>query len=124
MTRPPSKIAAVLLVFSLVPFSLPEILGSHESVREQIDNIRSELHAGIQEIEDSLPEVLTEFGPAVANEMIVKYKGSQTFEIQKLPQGKALRDAEREFELLPTVEYADPNYIAHAYVVPNDPYYV
>lgn len=65
-----------------------------------------------------------EAGTFVADELVVKYKGdSQPFRVTKLPAGKSVKEAEREFELDDDVEYAEPNYIAHALMVPNDPYY-
>lgn len=60
----------------------------------------------------------------VSDELIVKYKGdSKPFRVVKLPAGKSIWQAKREFESKKEVEYAEPNYIAHAFMVPNDPYY-
>lgn len=63
-------------------------------------------------------------GPFVKDEIIVRYKGdSEPFRVVKLPEGKSVWEAKREFELKGNVEYAEPNYIAYAFMVPNDPYY-
>jgi len=60
----------------------------------------------------------------VQDEIIVKYKGDdKPFRVIKLPAGKSVKEAEEEFEMEEDVEYAEPNYIAHAFMVPNDPYY-
>lgn len=60
----------------------------------------------------------------VADELIVKFKGDEeSFRVVKLSSGKRVNDAEREFEARGDVVYAEPNYIAHAFMVPNDPYY-
>lgn len=61
---------------------------------------------------------------SVSDELIVKYKGdSEPFRVVKLPAGKSVHDAEREFESRDNVVYAEPNFIARAFFVPNDPYY-
>jgi len=60
----------------------------------------------------------------VEGELVVKFKNDQKpFRVIKLPQGKSVREARQEFELRDDVEYAEPNYIARAYFVPNDPFY-
>lgn len=60
----------------------------------------------------------------VADELIVKYKGDkEPFRVVKLSSGKRVRDAEREFEKRGDVVFAEPNYIAHAFMIPNDPFY-
>lgn len=77
------------------------------------------------EVEDR--QIRTERGSReeyVADELIVKYKGdSEPFQIEKLSAGRSPRDAAREFEARGDVEYAEPNYLAYAFMVPNDPYY-
>lgn len=67
--------------------------------------------------------VSTERGLAVADELIVKYKGDTTFRIEALPRGAVLRDHELRFASRDDVEYAEPNYIADAYMLPNDQLY-
>jgi len=60
----------------------------------------------------------------VSDEIIVKYKGdSKPFLVIKLPAGKSVKEAKAEFEMEEDVEYAEPNYIAYALMVPNDQYY-
>lgn len=60
----------------------------------------------------------------VADEVIVQFKGdSKPFRVVKLPAGKSVKEAAQEFERSPQVEYAEPNYIARAFFIPNDPYY-
>jgi serine protease len=71
--------------------------------------------AGTQEEEGDFEE----------GELIVKYKGdSEPFRVEKLPPGKLVKDAEIEFESRGDVEYAEPNFIAHTFLVPNDTYYM
>lgn len=60
----------------------------------------------------------------VEDEVIVKFKGSESFDVVKLPPGKSVHDARGEFESRDDVEYAEPNFIASAHFVPNDPYYL
>ena len=57
-------------------------------------------------------------------EIIVQYKGdTQPFRVVNLPQGKSVKDAQGEYQARPDVVYAEPNYIAHAFLVPNDTFY-
>ncbi len=58
----------------------------------------------------------------VQDEIIVKYKGDTEFTVLKVPQGK-VRDEVEKFKGRNDVIYAEPNYIAYALMVPNDPYY-
>ena len=77
------------------------------------------------EVEDRQPR--TERGSVeefVSDELIVKYKGdSEPFRVEKLSAGRSPKDAAREFGARPDVEYAEPNYLAYASMVPSDPYY-
>lgn len=67
---------------------------------------------------------ISEEGDFVADEVIVKFKGdSKPFRVVKLSPGKSVKEAEQEFEGDPQVVYAEPNYIARAFMTPNDPYY-
>lgn len=59
----------------------------------------------------------------VADELVVKYKGESKFRVVKLSAGESVRDAIKEWRKRTNVEYAEPNYIARAFIVPNDPYY-
>ncbi len=42
----------------------------------------------------------------------------------RVPAGKTVEEMVSAFSSRPDVEYAEPNYIAHAFMTPNDPYYV
>ena len=53
----------------------------------------------------------------VTDELIVKYKGDrEPFRVEKLSAGKSPKDAAREFGARPDVEYAEPNYLAYAFM--------
>jgi len=59
----------------------------------------------------------------VADEIIVKFKkDTKPFRVVKVPEGK-VGEKVREYLQRTDVEYAEPNYIAYALMVPNDPYY-
>lgn len=89
---------SIFLIFSFVPFLSSNTLLADEEVEFDDDYVEGEL--------------------------IVKYKGdSEPFRVVKLSPGKPVREAEFEFEEREDVEYAEPNYIAQAFMVPNDPYY-
>jgi serine protease len=59
----------------------------------------------------------------VQDEIIVKFKGDkEPFRVLKIPEGK-VGEKIKEFKKRADVIYAEPNYIAYALMVPNDPYY-
>ena len=60
----------------------------------------------------------------IENEIIVKFKNSESFDVINLPPGKLVHEAKKEFESRNDVEYAEPNYIAYAFLIPNDTYYM
>lgn len=59
----------------------------------------------------------------VSEEVIVKFKGENRAKRIKMSGERLERMLER-YKNREDVEYVEPNYIAHAFEVPNDPYYV
>ncbi|MEW5907983.1 MAG: S8 family serine peptidase [Patescibacteria group bacterium] len=57
------------------------------------------------------------------DEIIVKFKGEQSFRRIPLRFGDNIESAIRRYKNHPDVAYAEPNYIAYAFFIPNDPYY-
>src|SRR3989344_4901101 len=101
-----AKFVSSLLALSLIPLGgIPDIQTDTSSLA------------------DGLKTEIVESAPAVAEELVVKYKGEKKARVVKLSRGKSIKDAAREFRLRGDVEYAEPNYIAYALMVPNDPYY-
>ncbi len=45
------------------------------------------------------------------------------FHQMAVPSGKTVEEMVKALSELPDVEYVEPNYIAHAFMTPNDPYY-
>ncbi|MEK7098429.1 MAG: S8 family peptidase, partial [Patescibacteria group bacterium] len=97
--------AVLLLTLPTFLFSL-EI--DHETRRGLGSDIRTEM---------------TTRGPAVAEELLVQYKGEDTFRVEKLERGARVEEAARAFGARPNVEYAEPNYIAHTFMTPNDAHF-
>src|SRR5262249_48365776 len=58
--------------------------------------------------------------PYVPGQLLVRFDGGGE-RVLKLPQGVELPAAERALDSNPAVDYAVPNYLAHASSVPNDP---
>lgn len=59
----------------------------------------------------------------VQDEIIVKFKGDvRPFRVVKVPRSKVLEKV-REYRQRADVVYSEPNYMAYALMVPNDPYY-
>jgi len=62
-------------------------------------------------------------GGFVSNEIIVKFRGdAEPFRVIKVSEGK-VGEKMKEYLKRADVEYAEPNYIAYALMVPDDPYY-
>ena len=101
-----AKFVSSLLALSLIP------LGGITDIQTDTSSLA-----------DGLKTEIVESAPAVAEELVVKYKGEKKARVVKLSRGKSIKDAAREFRLRGDVEYAEPNYIAYALMVPNDPYY-
>ena len=58
----------------------------------------------------------------VPGEVIVKYDGEAASQPVEIPAGESVRETVEQLDDLPGVEYARPNYIAHAAgLIPNDP---
>src|SRR3989338_5861368 len=56
--------------------------------------------------------------------ILVRYKNKgKRFQVLDLPKGKKVHDAIREYSRLNEVEYAEPDYVAYADMIPNDTYY-
>ncbi|MFH1111982.1 MAG: S8 family peptidase [Patescibacteria group bacterium] len=62
-------------------------------------------------------------GEYVQDEIIVKFKGdAEPFRVIKVPEGK-VGEKIKEHLARKDIVYAEPNYIAYALIVPDDPYY-
>jgi len=59
-------------------------------------------------------------GPFVPGQLLVRFEGGAEH-VLDLPPGVDMATAERALAANPAVDYALPNYIAHASAVPNDP---
>ena len=81
-----------------------------------------------------LDEIIVKFKPGTSSKIISKLNSGQgafirhgspyaKFRRIKIPRGKTVSEMVEVYREDPNVEYAEPNYIAHALMVPNDPYY-
>jgi len=59
----------------------------------------------------------------VGGEILVKYRDRGSVERVRLARGESVEAALARFNKESDVEYAEPDYIAHAFLVPNDPFY-
>ena len=59
-------------------------------------------------------------GSYVPGQLLVRFDGGNE-RVVKLPEGVNLASAEQALDSNPAVDYAVPNYIAHASAIPNDP---
>jgi serine protease len=79
-------------------------------------------------------EIIVKFKPGVSDDVIAKINRSRGtsvikssrfagFKRLRIPHRKSVADMVAIYKQNPNVEYAEPNFIAHAFMVPNDPYY-
>ena len=57
------------------------------------------------------------------DEIVVKFKNEERYRRIRLPIDETVESALERYKNRSDVAYAEPNYIAHAFMVPNDPYY-
>ena len=62
-------------------------------------------------------------GEHIQNEVLVKFKGTDRFQRVKARRGERVEALLERYRSRLDVEYAEPNYIAHTLLTPNDPYY-
>ena len=109
-----SVAVSLFLVFSLLP------LGYGGFVLAENDNNNNNDSDG-SDIKVRIVKNLNE--EYAADEVIVKYKNDKQPRTIKLATNKSVHDAVREFKTRSDVEYVEPNFIARAFMVPNDPYF-
>ena len=63
--------------------------------------------------EDAINKINSEYGTSVKSTLLSGAK------ILKIPSDKTVDEMVRIYDSLPEVEYAEPNYIDHAFIVPN-----
>lgn len=97
-------------VFSGVIMFLPCALFALGTDREAVRGTRNEIRT-----------VMTARGPAVADEVIVQYSGEDAFRIEKVDGD--VEEAARRAAARAGVAYAEPNYIAQAFMTPNDAHF-
>ena len=85
----------------------------------------------VERLQNRLSEAVTHFQSVVekrqrdfrADRVIVKYKGDKNFQRLTL-KGERVDDAIARFRNLEDVEYAEPDFVAHTFTAPNDPFYL
>ena len=78
------------------------------------------LTAAIMPAASAVAETPPSRAPYVAGELLVRFDGGNE-QVLKLPHGVGLSSAEQALDANPAVDYAVPNYVAHASGIPNDP---
>ncbi|MFH1522804.1 MAG: S8 family serine peptidase [Patescibacteria group bacterium] len=59
----------------------------------------------------------------VINEILVKYRGDENIVKVKLSKNEEIKSIIEKYKRDPQVEYAEPNYLYHSSIIPNDIYY-
>ena len=127
------KTLVVLILWSLIVGTVPvSVLAQQDSPENQIFEYKGpDIPEGV---EYAPGELIVMFKPGVSNEKIaninsrhgtlVKYTSPYAgFKILHIPKGKSVHGMVEKYKNSPYVEYTEPNYIATAFMVPNDPLY-
>jgi len=109
-----------LLLFGGVFYATADTNVTRISLQEARNDL-SEQRADIREAATVVREEAQQYREG---EIVLKLKGDSRFRVVRLPQGQSVEDVLQAYRGRSDVEYAEPNYIAHAFSVPNDPYYV
>lgn len=112
-----SKKIVALAVFSLLLASP----GSWAAVRDAADDI-SVFNGGSNARHRSI-RVRFERAEYESDEVIVKFKGRERFQRVRVLGGEDVQQTVEHLRRRRDVEYAEPNFLAHALMVPSDPYF-
>lgn len=129
-----SKVVSLLVLYGLLIGTIIPVsaLGAADS---ESYNIFERLMVDVPGDQKYVPgEILMKFNPGVSEEKIKNINaghGTQVtytspyagFKILKIPKTKTVEEMVEIYSKNPNVEYAVPNAIAYAFMVPNDPYY-
>jgi len=139
------EIKSILFILVLSSICLSLICGVN--VNDSLGQAESAIEVEPQEIkkppfppptagpEYAPDEILVKFKPGVKRSLMaeiharfgmVKIREIERIGVHRLriPAGRTVSEMVEEYRRNPNVEYAEPNYIARKYVVPNDPYYI
>ena len=118
----------VLGIVAVVLVALPASAANDIPVRIKV----SEKNASIVErLQNRLSQAAAHFQSVAekrqrdfrADRIVVKYKGDKNFQVLKL-RGENVNDAIARLAGSEDVEYAEPDFVAHAFTAPNDPFYL
>ena len=128
------KTLVVLVLCSFIMGTVPiSVLAQQNSPDNLIfEHEGPDLPSGVEYVTG---ELIVKFNPEVLNNEIaninskhgtsVKYTSPHAgFKILHIPKGKTVPEMVEKYNRNPNVEYAEPNYIARASMVPNDYFYV
>ena len=127
------KTLVVLILCSFIMGTIPvSVLAQQNSLENQIFEYKGpDIPDGV---EYAPRELIVKFNPGVSNKEIgninskhgtsVKYTSPYAgFKILHVPKGKNVSEMVEIYSKNPNVEYTEPNYIARAMMLPNDPGY-
>lgn len=127
-----NKILVLITIYSILMLIVPISATPQEDANS--GNIL-EKDAGIQKTEKYVPsEILVKFKPGLSDKEVdninAKYEASVLhtspyagFKTLKVPKSKTVEEMVEVYSKNPNVEYAVPNYVMYATMVPNDPLY-
>ena len=139
------KIKSILFILVLILICLSIVYGV--DVNNSLAETESAIEVEPQEIkkppfppetagpEYAPDEILVKFKPGVKRSLMaeiharfgmVKIREIRRIGVHRLriPAGRTVSQMVREYRRNPNVEYAEPNYVARKYAVPDDPYYI
>jgi len=69
----------------------------------------------------AIPDIAASAHAKVGATVVEEFKGVPGLQLVRLPEGVTVPDAVVTYRQNPNILYAEPNYIRHADVIPNDP---
>lgn len=116
-----------LSIVAIVLMALPASAANDMPVKVKVLEKNASV---VERLQNRLSQAVTHFQSVVekrqrdfrADRVIVKYKGDKNFQVLKL-KNENVDEAITRLGGLEDVEYAEPDFVARAFVAPNDPFY-
>ncbi|TSC67041.1 MAG: serine protease [Parcubacteria group bacterium Gr01-1014_73] len=115
------KFNRYILLATIALAALPVSAANDNSVRiNVVERLQERLSQAVANFQSVVEKRQRDFR---ADRIVVKYKGDRKFQTLNL-RGESVNGAIARLSKLEDVEYAEPDFVAHAFTAPNDLYYL
>lgn len=123
--------ALVICIVFLAAMSVVSLTSAGTNTQDKQSEIfeKNELNHASRAVEYVPDEILVKFKPDVGEDAINKINSKYGTSVKstllsgtkilKIPSNKTVDEMVKIYNSLPEVEYAEPNYVDHAFIVPN-----